>query len=207
MRPGAAILDVGAGATPTLRPEWRREGGEYVGMDVSAAELSRASAGAYDETVVADAGVRRPELDGRFDLALSVFTFEHLDPLDAAVANLRAYLRPGGVLVAQFSGAFAYFALLNRALPERAKERLVERFTGRPSDDVFPARYHHCWAGALRQRVFADWAELIVVPLFLGVDYMRRFRRLSALYLAYEEWAYRGGHENLATHYLVTAQR
>jgi SAM-dependent methyltransferase len=176
-------------------------------MDVSAAELERASASAYDGTVLADAGVRQRDLEGRFDLVLSVFVFEHLDPLDAAVANLRAYLRPGGVLIAQFSGAFAYFSLLNRALPERAKERLVERFTGRPSDDVFPARYHHCWAGALRRRVFADWSQLIVVPLFLGVDYVRRWPRLSALYLAYEEWAYRGGHENLATHYLVTAQR
>jgi SAM-dependent methyltransferase len=205
--PGAAILDVGSGATPTLRAEWRPPGGEYVGMDVSRTELERAAPGAYDRTVVADAAAPLPELEGRFDLIVSLYVFEHVKPLDAAVSNLRSYLKPGGVLVSQFSGAFAFFSLLNRALPERAKERLVERLTGRPTDDVFPARYHLCWERALRRRVFAGWSEVEVEPLYLGAEYLRFSRLLSAAYMGYEEWAAAGGHANLATHYVVSARR
>jgi SAM-dependent methyltransferase len=207
VRPAIRVLDVGSGATPTLRTEWRPKGLEYVGLDVSADELSRAAPGAYDRTVVGDVARFDPELREGFDLVLSVNTLEHVSPLDDAVENLRQYLKPGGTLVAQFSGAFALFALVNRAIPERLKERLVLRLTGRPPDDVFPARYHLCWDRALRRRVFARWRETSITPLYLGADYVDFSSWLRAGYLGYEEWACRGGHANLATHYRVTARR
>ena len=104
MRPGMSVLDLGSGKMPALNPDCRPAGLNYVGLDITAGELARAPSGSYDETVVSDVLEFRPELEGRFDLALSLFLFEHVEPLNAAIENVRRYLRPGGRLIAQLAG-------------------------------------------------------------------------------------------------------
>src|SRR3954471_5717818 len=96
------VLDVGSGASPVVPKSSRRPGTTYVGLDVSASELRKAPAGSYDEEIVADAASHLPALDESFDAVVSWQVFEHLRPLAAAVENVRAYLRPGGTLVAHF---------------------------------------------------------------------------------------------------------
>jgi SAM-dependent methyltransferase len=203
---GTAVLDVGAGRTPTFPPAERPAGCVVVALDASQEELDAAPAGAYDERVVGDVGDRVPRLEGRFDLAVSFQVLEHVQALDRTLGNLHAYLRPGGRLVALVSGSFSAFALLNRAVPERLGVAAMRRLLDREPDSVFSAHYDRCWHGALVE-LLEPWSRAEVVPIYRGADYFAFSRPLRAAYLAYEDWAARGGHRNLATHYVLDATR
>ena len=206
LRPGMSILDVGAGRRPTIEPGARPAGCRYVGLDISRAELDAAPPDSYDETWVADVTQRVPELDGRFDLILSFQVLEHVKPLDSAFENFRAYLRPGGKFVGQFSGTFSFFGLASRVIPHRLTRWLLSNLTDRPTDTIFPAHYHRCWDREIR-RMLRPWARVEIVPRYTGAAYLARIPVLQALYLAYENWAVRTAQRDLATHYLVDATR
>lgn len=206
LRPGIAILDVGSGRRPTIAPADRPAGCCYVGLDLSAAELSAAPADSYDETWVGDATIPIPALEGRFDLIVSFQVLEHVRSLDAAAMNFHSYLRPGGHFVGQFSGTFSFFGLANRAIPDSLTVWLVDRLTDRRADSVFPAHYHHCWDRQIR-RILHPWSAAVIEPLYLGAGYLRFAPPLQWLYLVYENWAMRTGQRDLATHYLVDATR
>ena len=162
--------------------------------------------GSYDEIWVADATKRIVELEGRFDLVVSWQVLEHVKPLVEVVDNLRSYLRPGGHFIGQLSGAFSFFGLANRALPDRLNRKLVSTLTGRDADTVFPAHYDHCWDSALTA-MFSSWEAAEVTPRYLGAQYLRFLPSAQRLYLMYEESVMRRGKRNLATHYLIDAER
>jgi SAM-dependent methyltransferase len=206
LAPGQRILDLGSGAAPAIPPDRRPAGVTYEGLDISGAELEKAPPGSYDARHVADAVHHLPELDGRYDLIVSFQVFEHIRPLAAAVENIRRYLRPGGLLVSQFSGTFSLFGLLNRIVPQRLAVWGMKHLMYRDPDSVFPAHYDRCWDSALR-RMFAPWAEVEIEPLYTGAGYLAFARPLQALYVgAEEQWARRDA-RNLAAYYIVTARR
>lgn len=206
LRPGMRILDLGSGRTPALGVDSRPPGCHYVGLDISLSELQKAPAGSYDEMFEADAIARNPALENSFDLVLSFQVLEHVKPLEAAFENMIAYLKPGGRLVAQMSGTFSLFGLINQVLPQALAVWVLRKATRRSPESIFPAHYHHCWASKL-ERMVSSCSEREVRPLYLGADYFTFFGPLARLYLAYENRAMRGGHRNLASHYLVTAVR
>lgn len=206
LRPGAAVLDVGAGRRPTISPADRPPGTHYVGLDVSAGELEAAGEGAYDELVVSGAELRVERLVDRFDLIVAWQVLEHFRDLPSAAAAFHDYARPAGWFVACLSGRNAAFAIANRVLPSYLGTHLVARLRRRPIETVFPAYYDHCDARGLRD-AFADWAELRVIPLWRGADYFERMPRLRSLYIRYEDWAIRRSLDNLATHYVVAARK
>jgi cyclopropane fatty-acyl-phospholipid synthase-like methyltransferase len=205
LKPGMSILDIGAGRRPTVRPEGRPSGTRYVGLDIDANELSLA-AGGYDETFATPAEQRVAGLEGRFDLVLSFFVFEHVRSTEEVIENIRFYLKPGGVFLAQLAGARSPFSIANRFIPEPLAHRLLARSHEREADTVFPARYDRCTQSQL-QALLAEWSEREVHPLYTGAGYVLFSRVLTAAYIAYEEWAYRGGHADLAPYYLIRATR
>lgn len=206
LRPGIQILDVGSGARPTLPIEQRPEGCVYVGLDVSEEELSRAGAGAYDETIVGD--VSRPVacLDGRFDLVVSWQVLEHVQSMRGALATQHAALVPGGRMVALLSGAWAVFALAARVTPYRVSTRLQARLLGIEPDEKFPTRYDGCSDRALRRLLEeGGWDHWEIIPRYKAGGYLRFSRPLQRLYLVYEDWAARVPRASLATHYILDA--
>lgn len=203
--PGQRILDVGGGRTATVAPDQRPPGCSCVGFDVLASELEAAPAGSYDELVVGDITRRRPELAGAFDLIVSFQVLEHVDGLERALAHMVEYLRPGGHLVAQFSGSFASYSLISRAVPHAVARRVQRRLYGREPDTVFPAHYDGCYAAALRRMIPAG-VSADIEPLWIAAPYFRFSRALQSAYIAYEEWARRGDRVNLAPYYLLTVR-
>ena len=161
-RPGMDVLDVGAGRKPSLPRDMRSGGGRYVGLDIDPSELGRAVDGAYEETLAADICVFQPELEGCFDLALSLFLLEHVHSVPAAVENVWRYLRPGGKVVAQLAGARSLHGLVNRAIPHRLARqiayRAMRKSTLRAEDSIFPAHYDHCTPSQL-QPLLAGWSN------------------------------------------------
>jgi SAM-dependent methyltransferase len=206
MRPGIQILDVGSGRRPAIPPEQRPPNCTYVGLDLSMDELEAAPPGSYDQMVASDVATFRPELADRFDLVLSWQVLEHVKPLALALENIRRYLTPGGLFLAQLSGRFSAFALLNQLLPHRLSVWALRRFLGRDPRTVFPAHYDQCWYGAL-VRITSPWSEATVLPRYRGSGYFKFLDVLERTYLVYEDWAVRRGHRNLATHYLISARR
>ena len=204
LAPGARILDVGGGARPSLARADRPPGSVYVALDTSAEQIRKAGPGAYDEVHLASATERLPQLVGQFDLVVSWQALEHVRPLDRVLENVHAYLRPGGRFVALVSGTFAAFAVAGRLVPHSVATRAMSRLLGRQPETVFPAHYDHCWHGALTT-LLRPWARAEVVPLFRGGGYFSFSPPLARAYLAYESWAERGAHANLATHYLIDA--
>ena len=206
LQPGASILDVGSGRSPTVPPAKRPEGCRYVGLDLSVEELAKAPAGSYCEQIAADVTERRVELLDRFDLIVSWQVLEHVKPLDLALRHLHSYLRPGGNMVALLSGGFSLFGVLNKVIPAGLGVWAMHRLLGRDPDTVFPAHYDQCHYSAL-VRLFQPWSRADVIPLYRGAGYFKFSRHLQSAYIAYEDWAMRADHRNLATHYMLDAQR
>ena len=201
-----AVLDIGSGRQPTISSEDRPAACRYVGLDISERELQLAGEDAYDGIVVGDIATHDPSLAQRFDVALSWQVLEHVKPLDRALANVHSYLRPGGVLIAQLSGKFSAFAVLNQLLPRSLGVGLMHRLLSRDARTVFPAYYHRCYATALA-RTLAGWSYVRILPRFRGAGYFTFSKTAQGLYLRYEDWAIRSSRDNLATHYLVVAQK
>lgn len=205
MRPGVRVLDVGSGPRPTIDPRDRPPGCHYVALDVSATELAAAPPGTYDETVISDIATPPDRLAGSFDLILTWQVLEHVRPLAQAFGALREYLRPGGVLIAFFSGRFAAHAVANLAT-WRASPRLVSWLTHREASTIFPAYYDGCYATAL-ERMLSDWSTVRIEPQWGAGVYFVRVPVVQRAYLKYEDWTCRARLRNLATHYLVVARR
>jgi SAM-dependent methyltransferase len=204
LQEGAAILDVGGGRDPAIPQALRPADCEYVGLDVSAAELAGAPAGSYDAIHVADVGTRLPELEQRFDLIVSWQVLEHVPSLEAALWNVHAYAKPGGRLVALISGRFSAFAVVNQLIPGRVGAWSMKAFLGRDPETVFEAHYDRCYYSAL-DRLLRPWSSREIVPLYRGADYFGFAPPLERAYVAFENWLSRSGRKNFATHYLVTA--
>ncbi len=206
LKPGSRILDVGSGARPALALELRPEGCVYAGLDVSADELARAGAGAYDETIVGDVSRALPSLAGRFDLVISWQVLEHVSSMRGALETQHAALVPGGRMVALLSGAWAVFALAARVTPYRLGTRLQARLLGIAPDEKFPTRYDGCSDRALRRLLEeGGWASWEIVPRYKAGGYLRFSPALQRFYLYYENWAARAPRVSLATHYIVDA--
>lgn len=206
LRPGATVLDVGAGRAPTFPVGDRPAGCTYVGLDLLRAELEAAPPGSYDDVVTSDVTAEVPSLVDRFDAVISWQVLEHVKPMATAMENLRQYLRPGGQLVVHFSGTLGLFGLLSRLIPARVTPALLERMFDRPRSTTFPAYYDRCWASALTT-MGRSWSTFEVIPRHEGAGYFAFSRHVQATYLAYEEWAGRNDHANLASYYLVVATR
>lgn len=205
LRPGLRILDVGAGARPMLSPYDRPEGCTYVGFDVAADELLKAPEGSYDEIVVGDVCRLEPDLVGQFDLVLSWLTMEHVKPVPDALYNLSRYQRPGSRFLGYLAGSFSAHAVLNRVVPQRMAKYALRKAMGREPDSVFRAHYDRCWHSALTPIADRAWSQAEIVPVFTGGFYFDFSPFVLAPFLAYEEWAYTGGHRNLAAYYIIDA--
>lgn len=206
LRPGVAILDVGAGRAPCITPADRPATCTYVGIDLSADELAAAPPRSYDEVVCSAIEDHRPELDGRFDLVISWQVLEHVRSLPESMANIRRYLRPGGLFVGQLSGRYSLTSVLNALIPRRPAVWAMEKLLDRPRSTVFPAPYDKCWYGAL-VRLGDGWTEFDVTPRYCNAIYFNFSRVLQRGYLAFESAIESRGMHSLAPHYLITAVR
>jgi len=208
LAPGVAVLDIGSGRHPAIKPEDRPANVRYVGLDLSSEELDAAGEGAYTETITADATDPVLALAGQFDLVISWQVLEHVPDLEATITNIRNYLKPGGRFVALFSGSWSAFGVINRLLPDRIGSKIVDRTMKRTENNVpvFPAYYDRC-SYAKIVPMLDGWASARITALYNGARYFRFLPPLQRVYIKYENWTESSGKKNLATHYLVVAER
>jgi SAM-dependent methyltransferase len=206
LRPGAAVLDVGGGRRPAIPRAMLPPDVRYVGMDLSRRELARAPDGTYDEMIEADIVEPVAALASSFDLVVSWQVLEHVRSMRAALENVRSYLAPGGRFVAQLSGGRAVFALVNRAVPHAIAAKGMKVLLGREPETVFPAPYDGCTYSSLG-RLLSDWSRVQIEPRFRGAQYLEFAKPVQWAYVKAEDALVRGRRFDLATHYLVVADK
>ena len=181
--------ELGGGANPTMSLlEGGNTGRSLTVLDVSSAELAKAP----DNVVKIEADLCAPEppVSEAFDLLFSRMLCEHVTDGGAFHRNCFEALRPGGLAVHFFPAATALPFALNRAMPERASQRLLEiafpdrRQGGRHGK--FPARYRWCWGptGPQLDRYRSVGFELVSYQVGLGHHYYDRIPMIRNL-----EWA------------------
>jgi ubiquinone/menaquinone biosynthesis C-methylase UbiE len=122
LRRGDSVLDVGAGRGATLIPAAERVGpsGRVLGVDLSE-EMVALLRAEIDQRGLANASVQRMDAEaleveaGSFDVAASSFVLHLLPRPEAAIAELRRALRPGGRCAASVpTGAGQHWDFLRR---------------------------------------------------------------------------------------------
>jgi len=142
----ARVLDVGCG--PGVLGEWLRTNDiEYVGVEIDTEYCAYAQRHGID---VREVDLRtRPAL-GQFDVVVMSEVFEHLEDGFEALAGLRKYVRPGGVLLLTVP-SLSLFRRFKHALSLRgvqiAEDEHVREFAPapiRPADDFWVSYAELC---------------------------------------------------------------
>ena len=94
---GKAMLDVGCGPRGSL--EWAHIAGTRLGLDPLADEYRKLRAGEHAMTYVTGRAERMPFYDASFDVVSSFNSLDHVEDLDAVIAEIKRVLRPGGQLL------------------------------------------------------------------------------------------------------------
>ena len=89
------VLDIGTGEGQLARVA-ADAGARVVGIDPSRAQLTVARQRAGGPAYLRAEAVSLPFPDGTFDAALACLVFEHIEGVDAAIAEVGRVLRPGG---------------------------------------------------------------------------------------------------------------
>jgi SAM-dependent methyltransferase len=183
------ICDLGGGANPVLTLDFVAEHGlDYLVADVSAEELAKAPVGYA--TLLADVSAPGFETAGDFDLVCSVFLAEHLRDPKTFHRNVHRMLRPGGIAFHFFPTWYALPFVVNRFLPERLSQFLLNRIqSGRDQEGQhakFKAYYRWCRGPTRRQlhRFERLGFEIAHYTGFFGHGYYRGvvgIRRLDGL--------------------------
>jgi SAM-dependent methyltransferase len=141
------ILEVGAGANPTLSPQFAQATGlSYVASDLSAKELQKRDI-AFERLVLdLSAKTIDPALTGTFDCVLSRMVAEHIRDGDQYHRNIYKVLRPGGISAQCFSCLWALPFAVNRVLPEKLGSVLQNIFS--PRDEHLHGKFkaYYSWS-------------------------------------------------------------
>jgi SAM-dependent methyltransferase len=135
---GGRLVDLGCGTEDFLVPvmKWADE---VVGVDIL--PLS----GQYHRYIAADLNEEIPLDDNSADVVISRYTLEHLIFPNSLFKEIHRILRPGGAALLLTPNVHYYPYGLNRllssALEQETRMKLVEKISGRRSDDIFPVFY------------------------------------------------------------------
>lgn len=136
LRPGASVLDAGAGRGVMYPFDYRRIAARMAGADTDPAVLENPN---LTDAAVADLA-SLPYADEEFDLVFSKYVFEHLERPGTVMRELRRVLKPGGHLLIHTPNRWHYVALLAAVTPTRFHVWFNER-RGRVEADTFPTKY------------------------------------------------------------------
>lgn len=167
LRPDHVVLDFGAGRgefmynDPSTYRVWlqnfRGRCAHVDGCDPDKAVLSNPT---LDAAALIMIGEPLPYEDGRFDLIVSRYVFEHVTEPEWAARELLRVLKPGGWICAITPNKWGYVALASRLTPNRLHSRALSSVQpGRAERDVFPTAYLLNRPAAVR-RYFGQYADI-----------------------------------------------
>ncbi len=155
------ILEVGAGARPTLSPDFVKACGlSYTTSDINLDELQKADP--VFERLVLDLSheVTDPALRGRFDCVLSRMVGEHIQDGRQFHRNLFNLLQPGGISMHCLAALGTVPFVVNRLLPNALSTRVLDLVGPRDKhlQGKFPAFYS--WSRGPTRSMISDFESL-----------------------------------------------
>jgi cyclopropane fatty-acyl-phospholipid synthase-like methyltransferase len=180
------VLEVGAGANPTLPPKFVQAAGlSYVISDLSAEELKKTNA-AFEQ-IVLDLSAQNidPALSGTFDCVVSRMVAEHVSNGQRYHKNVYKVLRPGGISAQCFSTLWGLPFAANRLLPEKAGNILQSIFAQR--DVYFNGKFkaYYSWSrgptNSMIRRFERIGFEVVDYTGYFGHNYYLRLPWLHKL--------------------------
>jgi ubiquinone/menaquinone biosynthesis C-methylase UbiE len=207
-RPGRVVVDLGAGRTSHfVALQDPGSTAQIVGVDVDGDELARNEE--VDTRVVVAPGAPLPLDDTSVDLVVSRSVLEHVEGVEATLAEAYRILVPGGRTIHVFASRRAPFSLLNRLLSERASRWLLRNLV--PGSDGrlgFPAHYEHCTATQMEQVLRRQGFEVERTEVsYYQSDYFGFLLPLYALSVAYERIIRALGRRDLAATVLIVGRK
>lgn len=179
------VVDIGGGKNPFIAVDKKTALAIHVtGVDISAQELERAPAGAYDITKCAD--ISKTVGSGDADLCICQAVLEHVQDVEAAFVAIASFLKPGGVALIFVPSRNAVFARLNLLLPEWLKRYLL--FTIFPQtkrDQGFPSYYNRCTPAGFRAIAKCAGLEIQEAKYYYVSSYFSFF---APLYVLWRAW-------------------
>jgi SAM-dependent methyltransferase len=159
LRPTDVVLDFGAGRgawfydDPCLYrrniQNFRGRSAHVDGCDVDEVIFSNET---LDEAKLIEPGRPLPYEDGRFDLIVSRYVFEHLPDPEWAARELLRVTKPGGWICALTPNKWGYVALAARLAPNSVHASVLRKIQPhRREQDVFPTVYQLNTPGAVRR--------------------------------------------------------
>jgi SAM-dependent methyltransferase len=167
LRPEDILLDFGAGRGEFMETDpssyrrflqnFRGRCAHVDGCDPDAAVLENPT---LDTAKVIEDRNQLPYEDGRFDIIVARYVFEHIDSPEWAAKELLRVLKPGGWLCAMTPNRWGYVALASRLIPNRLHAGALSKIQpSRLERDVFPTVYKLNRPSAVR-RWFGGSADI-----------------------------------------------
>ena len=176
---GARVLEAGCG-TGLILSRVAQVARQTVGVDLSQGMLGKAHERGLD--VVQGSVLQLPFADNVFDVTCSFKVLAHIQPIEAAMAELLRVTRPGGHVIAEFYNACSLRYLAKRlAGPQKISK-------GRTEADVY-TRWDTPWS--LKQYVpaGAEMLSLYGVRVLTPFAAVHRIPVLGSAVLQAERWA------------------
>lgn len=184
--PNADILELGGGRRPSFRlSDMPTNLKSYTVNDISESELSLVPDG-YDKACF-DVSGDASAFEGRYDVVFSRFLAEHVRDGRAMHRNVHKVLKPGGVAFHLIPTLYALPFVINRLLPERIGQKVLDIFSPRREiSPKFPAYYSQCYGDTrAMRRLFKDIGyERVEIRNFYGHFYYETIPGLRDL----EKW-------------------
>lgn len=93
---GGRLLDIGCGEGQVARMAAEINGMQVLGLDPAMSQVMVAAQRAGGPTYLQGSAAALPAADASVDAAVACLVFEHIEDLDAALAEVSRVLRPGG---------------------------------------------------------------------------------------------------------------
>lgn len=171
--PGACLADVGGGKSPLFSAEEVAERRlSVIGVDIDREELDSAPAGAYDEAICAD--ITRFRGSESADVVIVQSLLEHVSDNEAGMKGIASLCKPGGEVYTFCPNRRAWFAVLNRLLPERLKcAVLYAIYPDTREKQGFPAFYDRCTPAGMTAAMEAAGLRVErIEPYFVSTYFM-----------------------------------
>ncbi|HET6379224.1 MAG TPA: methyltransferase domain-containing protein [Methylocella sp.] len=170
------VMDVAAGSNWQFPPFYKSAYGlELSGIDIDAEgiEANRLLDWRYTGDVCGGQKIG----SGSYDLVTCYSGIEHFHDVEKFLNNAFAALRPGGALIAQFPSGLAPFAILNKALPQILKQKILNLIYPRKTAEIgYAVSYDKCRYSEFKKA--AEKAGFVVeyyLPSYMSSGYFTWF--------------------------------
>lgn len=143
-----------------------------LGVDIDQEELDAAPAGAYARAVCADITCFRGNADA--DVVIVQSLLEHVADNAAGMKGIASLCKPGGRIFTFCPNRRAWFAMINRTLPERIKRAVLYAvYPHTRENQGFPAFYDRCTPSEIREAMEAAGLRVErIEPYFISSYFM-----------------------------------